>query len=459
MRKATFGLAALVVPAIIGAVLAGGCKEAQDAAGDAAGATEDLCGPCGLVATGDIGISGNARIDGFFKAVADLNSAALKVQAGFLADLAALEAAFDVDVEADADIGARVDALILKIQGEIEANVDGGLAIQYAPPKCSANVSVAVEAQASCEAKADCEVEVDPGNIKVECSGTCSGSCSGTCSGDFSCKVKAPSVECSGKCEGSCELEAAAACEGTCHGQCDGTCSAMVTNAEGETECNGECDGDCSGSCELSAAAECSGTCTGSCLTTPGSAGCDAKAECNGSCEGECSGGCEGEATPPSASAKCDASADCKAQAKAQASANVECTPPSLEIGFEFNADAQADVDAQAQFRGEIEALKVHGVAMLQGIARYQALFTGEVNGEVVFDPSPIASLTSEIKGMAKASAKGDIFAGIPTLRITCALDAFVDAGKMLVDLSSEAKANLEAQATFAGAVTGGFKS
>jgi len=81
------------------------------------------------------------------------------------------------------------------------------------------------------------------------------------------------------------------------------------------------------------------------------------------------------------------------------------------------------------------------------------------VDGEVVFDPSPIASLTGEIKGMAKASAKGDIFADIPTLRITCALKAFADAADMLVDLGSEAEGNLEAQATFAAAVTGGFKS
>jgi hypothetical protein len=451
MRKATFGLAALVVPAIIGAVLAGGCDKVKDAA-DSTG--EDLCGPCGVVAEGDVGISGNAKLDGFFKAVADLNGAALKVQANFAADLAALELAFGLPkAEAGAELSARVDALILKIQGEIDANAEGGLTIRYAPPKCSANLSVAVDAQAKCEAKAGCDVEVDPGNIQVECSGTCSGECSGECSGDFSCKAQAPSIECSGKCEGSCELEAAATCEGTCHGQCDGTCS--VQDAEGN--CNGECDGDCTGSCELSAAAECSGKCSGSCLVDQGSTQCKGNVECQGECKAECSGGCEGEATPPSASAKCKAEADCQAQASAQASANVECKPPSLDIGFDFKADVEAD--AQAQFMAEIDALKVHGIAMLQGVAQYQALFTGKVDGKVVFETAPIKGVQVALQGVIDDGIEGKLTADIPVFRLNCAFDALSASVKMLKNLGADAEANFEAQAKFAGELTGGFKS
>jgi len=435
---------------MIGAVLASGCDKVKDSA---TGASEDLCGPCGLVATGDIGISGNAKVDGFFKAVADLNSAALKVQTSFITDLAALEAAFGLESDASLDLETRVDNLVGEIKGQIDANVDGGLAIKYAPPQCSANLSVAVEAQASCEAKADCEVEVDPGNVSVTCEGTCSGSCSGTCSGDFSCKVQAPSVKCEGKCEGSCELEAAAKCEGTCQGECDGTCS--VENSDGS--CNGECDGECQGTCQLKAAAECSGTCSGSCLTTPGEAGCDAEAQCSGDCEGECSGGCQGEATPPSAKGKCEASAECKGQAKAQASANVECTPPSLELAFDFNADV--DAEAQAKFSAQIDALKVHGVAMLQSFARYQALIDGKVNGEVVFKPSPLASLKASISDLADAGVDGELFVGMPKLRIGCAIAAFADAGEILVKIGSKATGNLKAQASFATALTGGFSS
>jgi hypothetical protein len=455
MRKATFGLAALVAPAIIGAVLAGGCDKVKDAA-DSTG--EDLCGPCGVVAEGDIGISGNAKLDGFFKAVADLNGAALKVQANFAADLAALELAFGLPkAEADAELSARVDALIEQIQAEIDANVEGGLVIKYAPPKCSANLSVAVDAQAKCEAKAGCKAKVDPGNIKVECKGTCSGECSGKCSGDFSCKVQAPSVECSGKCEGSCELEAAAKCEGTCHGQCDGTCSAEVENANGEMECSGECDGDCSGTCELSAAAECSGKCSGSCLVDQGDAQCKGNVECQGECKAECSGGCEGEATPPSASVDCDAEADCQAQASAQASANVECKPPSLDIGFDFQADVEAD--AQAQFMAEIDALKVHGIAMLQGVAQYQALFTGKVDGKVVFETAPIDGVKAALNDVIKGGLDGELTADIPVFRLNCAFDALDASVKMLTKLGGQAEANFEAQAKFAGAVTGGFKS
>lgn len=456
MRKATFGLAALVAPAIVGAVLAaGGCDKVKDAA-DSTG--EDLCGPCGVVAEGDVGISGNAKLDGFFKAVADLNSAALKVQASFIADLAALELAFGLPkAEADADLGARVDALIAEIQGEIDANVEGGLAIKYAPPKCSANLSVAVDAQAKCEAKAGCDVKVDPGSVKVKCEGKCSGGCSGECSGDFSCKVQAPSIECEGKCEGSCELEAAATCEGTCRGQCDGTCSAEVTNAEGEAECNGTCDGECTGTCELSAAAECSGKCSGSCLVNQGEAQCTADAQCEGTCEAECSGGCEGEATPPSASADCDAEADCQAQASAQASANVECKPPSLDIGFEFKADVEAD--AQAKFMAEIDALKVHGVAMLQGVAQYQALFTGKVDGKVVFETAPIDGVKVALEGVIEDGLKGKLTADIPTFRLNCAFDALDASVRMVTKLGGDAEANFEAQAKFAAAMTGGFSS
>ena len=140
MRKSMFGLAALVVPAIIGGSIVTACGEDNPITG----ASEDICGPCGLVAYGDVGISGNAKLDGFFKAVADLNQAVVTINGGFETDLAALEAAFGL--EGTGEIGARVDALVAKVKAEITANASGGILVNYAPPQCQANVSVAVEA-------------------------------------------------------------------------------------------------------------------------------------------------------------------------------------------------------------------------------------------------------------------------------------------------------------------------
>ena len=144
-----FLAAALVAP------MTTGCDEASKAAAAA-------CGECGIVANGDVGISGSAKLDGFFKAVADLNSAVVKVNGNFEADLAALEAAFGVEAAAGASLQARVDALVAEIEGEITANASGGLVVKVVPAKCSANVSVAVDAQAKCEeiGRASCRVIV-----------------------------------------------------------------------------------------------------------------------------------------------------------------------------------------------------------------------------------------------------------------------------------------------------------
>jgi hypothetical protein len=410
----------------------------------------EFCGPCGLVAQGDVGISGNAKLDGFFSAVSQLNKAQLAINADFEANIDDLIATFGADVAADAEIGVKVDALVAKIKGDVSANVQGDLVVNYAGPKCQANVSVAVEAQAKCEAKADCKVDVDPGEVSVKCEGKCEGSCSAECTGGFKCEASA-SAECKGKCEGSCQLDAAAACDGTCKGDCEGTCT--VRDADGK--CAGKCDGMCTGTCEFNAAAECNGTCSGSCVV-------EAKADCTGeepscagSCSGECSGGCEGTATPPSASANCEASADCQAQAKAQGSASVECTPPKFEIGFNYQASANAS--AQAEFGAKMAALQVKGAAILQGFAKYSALIDGKVDGQVVFEKAPLAVVTGELQGVISAGVKGKLFTGIAVGRIPCVIPALEGSVTMLGDIGTQAKANLTAQGKFVTALTGGF--
>jgi hypothetical protein len=407
---------------------------------------DDICGPCGSLATGELTIAGNARLDGFFAAVAQIRDAQARIKADFDADILALGELYGLS-------SARVDAAFVAevtgaIKADIDANTRGGLTIRYQAPKCQASVSAGVEAQASCEAQAKCDVEVNPGNVSVQCEGTCSGSCSGSCSGELSCAVKTPTLNCEGSCEGSCEIEGGASCEGTCHGQCMGTCSA--TNANGE--CAGQCDGTCRGTCEISGSAECQGTCHGTCYVDQGSAQCSGEVECSGSCSAECSGSCEGSFEPPSASANCEATAECQAQAKAQAEASLECTPPSLAIDFEMQANL--DASARAEFIARIKELRVRAVAILQGTAKLKALVDGEIDGEVVFNPSPLANLTAEVQGLVSAGISGDI--RIPAGRVACVIPAFEEAGKALVAVGSEGAATIRAQAEFSAFIFAG---
>jgi hypothetical protein len=407
-------------------------------------AAENLCGPCGTIATGQLSISGDAQLDGFFSAVADLQSASATIRGNFEGELRALGQIYGM---ADGEVNAQFVAdLIAEIRADINANVQGSLTLNYVPPRCSANVNVAVEAQASCEANAECEVMADPGSVEVSCEGQCQGSCSGGCSGEISCSPPSGSVGCDVGCEGTCELSAAASCEGTCNGTCMGTCS--VENADGE--CRGQCDGMCQGTCELSGMAQCEGTCHGTChasVTPPECEGLDI--QCNAQCMGMCSGGCAGDFTPPSASADCEASAECNAQASAQAEANVECTPPSLEFGFELQAGVSADV--QAAFLGRLGLLRVRLAAALQAAAQARALFTGEIDGEVVFQPSPVARIRASLEGFASADAIANF--DIPAGRLPCVVPAFEESINAMVDVGADLQFTAEASADLVGFV------
>jgi modification target Cys-rich repeat protein len=447
MRKVTIGLASILIPALTGVALSG-CGEDNplDAASDG------VCGPCGTIAQGDVGISGDVRLDGFFKALGTMNNATAAIKADFDANIRALAAAYDVTLTGEIN-AAAVAQVTAAIRADVTANVSGGLQVSYQPARCQASLNVAVEAQARCEVKGGCDAQVDPGNISVSCEGQCSGGCEGSCEGMFSCEIEAPSIECSGRCEGSCTFEAAAECSGTCRGECTGTCSAR----DGAGNCAGQCDGTCEGTCEFAAAAECSGTCTGKCLVNQGTAQCSAQASCRGSCDGQCSGSCQGNVTPPSASVDCDVAADCQASAKAEAQASLECTPPQLAVDFAFNATAAADVEAQAAFSGRLTVLKARGIAILQGAAKYEALLTGKIEGETVFDPSPLAELRTSLTGFANANAIARF--DIPAGRITCVVPAFQEAVSLAGNLATGTTATLQAQASFVSAFKGGFSS
>lgn len=439
IRKQGFTLASigLVVGAAAGMVTLDGCDQEGG-----------LCGPCGSVVEGSVSISGNAQLDGFFSAVADLGKVTASVQTDFDANVRALAEVWGyADLSAEGAISAdAVGGLMAHIRGELMASVDGGLEIVYVPARCSANVSVAVEASAQCEAQAGCDVEVDPGEVSVSCEGTCSGSCSGSCSGGFKCEASA-GIACEGSCEGSCDLSAGGMCEGNCNGDCAGNCS--VVNADGS--CNGRCDAMCTGSCELTAGGSCSGTCHGTC-TAEAEFDCEGSPpQCNGSCDAECSGSCEGTARPPSASAECEASANCEASASAQASANIECTPPSLDFRFNLAANltgnGEAAVAARAQFEARLTALRTRGAAILQGFAQLGAVVTGEVNGEVVFDPAPVVRITSEFNRVIDLAASGEF--NIAPGRIDCVIPALQEAVEVLGSVATDTSGTLAAQAKF----------
>jgi hypothetical protein len=452
MKKYVYGLGALVVPSLCGAFMVTGCGEDGENGNPLDQGAQGLCGPCGEVAQGDIGISGDARLDGFFKALSTIQGTTVLVKTDFDANIRALAAVYGVEAEGAVD-AELVNDLVAAIRADINANVQGSVTVNYQPPRCQANVNVAVEAQAKCEVKAGCDVQVNPGEASVSCQGTCTGSCEGGCTGELACEVTAPSIECTGSCEGACTFEAAAECNGTCRGECDGECS--LENADGS--CAGTCDGNCEGTCEFAAAATCEGTCSGKCLTQPGSAGCEASASCRGECTGECTGGCEGSFTPPSASASCEAEADCQASAKAEANASLDCSPPQLELEYAFAGNV--DLEAQAEFRAKLAELRVRGVAIVQGAAKYEALLTGKVEGRVIFETPPVAELRASLQNLAELSVDGMARFDMPAAKIPCAVGAFGDSVQILGTLGTQTTATLEAQGAFVAAFTSGFDS
>jgi hypothetical protein len=410
---------------------------------------EGVCGPCGSIETGQLSISGNAQLDGFFSAVYTLDQATAQIKGDFEGNIVALAEVWGV-AGAEAGYSAQLLAdLQTAITADITGYLDGGIQVRYQGPECKASVDVALEAQAQCEVQADCEVMADPGNVSVQCSGSCSGECSGSCSGELSCAVTTPTVNCEGMCEGSCEIMGMAACDGTCRGQCSGTCSAQDANGD----CAGSCDGMCQGTCEIAAEASCTGTCHGTCKVDQGSAQCTAEAKCEGSCDAECSGECSGEFTPPSASAECEASADCQAQASAQANASVECTPPSLQLDFVFAGGV--DAATQAMIAARFGELKLRGIAILQGAANLEVLINGTVDGEVVFEVSPLQQLTASIEALISAGFDGEI--EIPPGRLPCVLPAFEDSVTALGDIATDFGGTISAQADFAAFITTGL--
>lgn len=429
-HKVSFGL-------IAGGLVAGLAMTAVQGCDD--GALGNLAEQCGLVcaaegiAEGNASISGVASVDAFFGAVVTFSQAAIDVSAGIDAELRGIAVSLGLDPAAG---GAEIKAAI---QAKISGAVSGGLKVTYAPPACAVSASATVEATAKCDAT------VDPGMVKVECSGSCEAdaSVSATCdaSAEVKCTAQAPSVACSGMCEGTCSAMGGVACEGTCNGGCTGMCS--VKNANGD--CAGRCEGTCTGTCQLTAAATCEGNCEGSCTYTPPDAKCDAnaqiKCEAKADAKVECNGRCDGEVTPPKASAECEASA------KAEVNAKVECTPPAVEITWQWSASLMGDAQGQADFKAWVTGFKGRFAALLAATKRVEFVLKAGAGLS--------AAASGAVKGAIEVQASGDVdLKG--SVGLACAITELGSVAGVITDGTTRLQASASGAVDVTGAVAGG---
>jgi len=395
------------------------------------GVTEGVCDlgcPDEGLADGNASISGLASVDSFFAAVVGFDKAALEVKAGVDAELRAIAVSLELDAGASAaDIRA---ALTTKFEDAIV----GGLKVQYAPPRCTVDAKVAIDASAKCDA------EIDPGMASVECKGTCTVDASASASCDASasvvCKGTAPELKCDGTCTGTCELTTSFTCNGTCNGECSTGCS--VTGPDGQ--CAGECMGECHGTCELKAGAECTGNCQGSCEYKPASGSCEAGAEvrCEAAADASasCDGSCDGEVVPPKAKAECEASVEAEAKIQAQ------CTPPSLEILWQW----KDDFEDRAKFKAWVEGFRLRYAGLLAASARAElVLAAGAGLGDAAVQLA--TSLPAEFSGATDLRA---------SIGIVCAVDELETVAALIQSGSGALSGSVTAVGEISAALAGG---
>src|SRR5262245_26209556 len=110
MNRKLRGLLFTVPGIIIGAAGATSCDKLADAADGIAG---EICGPCGTIATGEFSVSGDAKLDGFFQAVGNLQNATASVQGDFEGNILALANVYGVgQASFDASLVDKVIAAI-----------------------------------------------------------------------------------------------------------------------------------------------------------------------------------------------------------------------------------------------------------------------------------------------------------------------------------------------------------
>lgn len=395
-------------------------------------------------------VSGIASVDAFFTSALNFKAQAGILQADIRATLAEMAIALGLDASGSVDeLAARLDA---HIKAGFDGKIEGGISIDFQPPRCE------ISAQATVQAAARCDASVDPGKASVECSGGCviDAEAKASCDGEVKCTGKAPSFECKGECQGTCDLRAGGSCEGTCSGscnlevagKCDGECKGSTDgngNCQGECQLNAgaKCEGTCKGSCELDVAAECSGQCKGSCTYEPGSASCDGELTCEASANAkvECQGECKGEVVPPKVKAECEASV------QAQANFDAECSPPSLAVDYELSADLQGEANASARlaFEAQIQGF-VKAFGKLQAKGAKLELVTKAGADLVASASGAVEGVVDNLSGSADLSVK---------MGAVCAVGALGEVKSLLGDASSSVSASASAVGKVSTAVGG----
>lgn len=321
--------------------------------------------------------TGNEKIDAFFDSAEAVELAAAQVEArldGATTDLAL-------------SLGLASTATPEEIHtGLCSAFTNAGSAFQvtYAPPECRTEVNIAAQAAA------ECDVNIDPGQIDIECNAHCDGTCRASCTG--SCRLPSVEAYCEGTCHGTCEVDSSAVCYGTCHGQCAGTCSVLAGGA-----CAGSCDGVCTGRCEATVSAACTGECRGECEITVTGGNCNAR--CEGTCQGRCEGSCEGGVVAPSADV------DCEAQIQARAEASIDCVPPTLS--FTQNEQAVQNISAVTHHLGRVLAASAEVSGVLLSVTNFTTPLSSSarslINGEL--DAGQTACALGELNDVAASLA------------------------------------------------------
>lgn len=394
-------------------------------------------------------VSGIPSIDAFFSAAVNFEAEAAILEAEVAAALERM--AVIAGAEVDADIGTTAANIAAKVEAGFDGKLDGSITASFEPPRCE------ISAEATIDAAASCDVDIEPGEVTVECQGRCEAEASvmAECSADveLKCTGTAPSFECTGTCQGACEVAAGAECSGTCKGTCelDGTaaCDGECLGTEEGGMCTGECDlnagasceGTCKGTCELEVAAECTGECKGECTYTAPEAGCEggAKATCEGSASAsvECEGECKGDVVPPAVDAECEASV------QAEANFEAECFPPSLALSYELNAELQADAEASAEFEAELEAFGTAYAELLASGAKLELVLDAG-NGLIAAAEGAVESTLREIE------ADGSIAV---VFGAACALEELPNAGSAIESGVSSVTSSGDAVAAVSGAI------
>lgn len=402
MRKSTIGL-------VLMALALGGCPPGTGLPGGSGvpggggssggGSNGELSAEC----RGDFGTSeAAAKVETFMLATARFTRAAADLDGSLKESCQAMGRELGLGT-LSGDTRSVCDAAGNKLRDELQGlRAEASLRIEVAasPPICE----VSVNAYAGCYG--ECQVDVDPGEVSLECEGgeivgQCSAECTGSCS-----------VEIEGQCTGSCQGTCQAGCTGVCEGVCEGECSA--TGPDGQ--CNGTCSGTCHGSCS----AGCEGSCEGECRVSG-----------QASCEGECSGGCSVEYTEPRCTGTVRApsvSAECQASCEASLEAEVECQPGRVEVVIvgEIGEDLSERVQ---RVRGALQA------------GWGQILVTGEKLQRLRRTGRALADATGNLRGTGRAL-------GLEAVSCITEAAAILPASAASVTVSVEVQVSVSASAS-----------